>query len=43
MRNAASVSSSDLTLAHEFARRLAAHYDPALFQATLFGSRARGE
>lgn len=31
------------SLAQEFARRLAAHYDPALFQVTLFGFRVWGD
>lgn len=38
-----SVSSSDLAIAKEFARRLAEQVDARLFQVTLFGSRARGD
>ncbi|MGE0826764.1 MAG: hypothetical protein AB7G75_18570 [Candidatus Binatia bacterium] len=41
MRSASAVAPADLALAKEFARRLAEQYDPALFQITLFGSRAR--
>jgi predicted nucleotidyltransferase len=43
MRPATSISPSDLALAQEFARRLAAQVDPRVFRVTLFGSRARGE
>lgn len=34
---------SGLELAREFARRLAARWDPGGFRVTLFGSRARGD
>jgi predicted nucleotidyltransferase len=37
------VSPSDLALAREFVRKLAAEVDPQLFTVTLFGSRARGD
>jgi predicted nucleotidyltransferase len=43
VKDTKSVAPSDLALAKEFARRLAEHYDPTLFQVTLFGSRARGD
>lgn len=43
MLPSSSVSPGDLTIAQEFVRRLAQHYDPTLFQVTLFGSRARGD
>jgi predicted nucleotidyltransferase len=38
-----SPSSHDLAIARAFARALAEHHDPAVFDVTLFGSRARGE
>lgn len=43
MRTLIPVSPPDLTLAPEFARRLAEQISPHLFQVTLFGSRARGD
>lgn len=43
MRNAASPADLALALAKEFARGVAVHYEPALFEVTLFGPRARGD